>query len=157
DLTDGRLYTLSEGTKQVLRGLKSPVRLKVYISQGEAVPVQLRGYAQRVDDMVREFKSIAGANLVVEKYNPKPDSEEEDAGQLDGIESQQLFWGEEFYLGLVASQLDRKQAIPALSPQRERLLEYDLARAIARVATTERPTIGLLTALPFLGEKFNPM
>jgi len=158
DLTEGRLYTLSEGTRTMLRGLESPVKVKLYISRGEqAMPVQLRSYAQRVEDMVREFKAVAGDRIVVETYDPKPDSDAEDAAQLDGVEPQQLFSGEQFYLGLVASQLDRKQAIPALSPQRERLLEYDLARAIARAGTAERPQIGLMAGLPVMGEKFNPM
>jgi ABC-type uncharacterized transport system involved in gliding motility auxiliary subunit len=156
DLTDGDLYTLSPGTKRILRGLQSPVKVKLYVSQGEGVPVQLRGFAQRVEDTVREFKQAAGSNLIVERYNPKPDSEEEDAAQLDGVEPQQLFTGEQFYLGIAVSQLDRKQAIPAVSPQRERLLEYDLIRAIARVANPERPKIGLMAGLPVLGEKFNP-
>jgi ABC-type uncharacterized transport system involved in gliding motility auxiliary subunit len=158
DLTEGKLYTLSEGSKKILRGLDSPVKVKLYISRGEqAMPVPLRSFAQRVEDMAREFKSVAGTNLVVEMYNPKPDSEDEDAAQLDGVEPQQIFSGEQFYLGLVVSQLDRKQVIPALSPQRERLLEYDLARAIARVGSAERPVLGLMSALPILGERFNPM
>jgi ABC-type uncharacterized transport system involved in gliding motility auxiliary subunit len=156
DLTEGNLYTLSPGTKKILSGLQSPVKLKLYMSQGESVPVQLRGFAQRVEDVVREFKSVAGQNLVVERYNPKPDSEEEDAAQLDGIEPQQLMSGESFYLGVAVNQLDRKQSIGAISPQRERLLEYDLVRAIARVAATERPKIGLMAGLPVMGEKFNP-
>jgi ABC-type uncharacterized transport system involved in gliding motility auxiliary subunit len=132
------------------------VKIKLYVSQGEGVPVPLRGFAQRVEDTLREFKQAAGSNLIVERYNPKPDSEEEDAAQLDGIEPQQLFTGEQFYLGVAVSQLDRKQAIPAVSPQRERLLEYDLIRAIARVGNPERPKIGLMAGLPVLGEKFNP-
>jgi len=156
DLTDGRLYTLSEGTKKILRNLQSPVKVKLYVSQGESVPVPLRSFAQRVEDLVREFKSVAGPNLVIERYNPRPDSEEEDAAQLDGIESQQLVTGEQFYLGASVSQLERKQTLASISPQRERLLEYDLIRAIARVATTERPKIGLMAGLPVLGEKFNP-
>ena len=156
DLTDGRLYTLSEGTKKILRNLHSPVKVKLYMSQGESVPVQLRGFAQRVEDVVREFKSAAGSNLVVERYNPRPDSEEEDAAQLDGIEGQQLASGEQFYLGLAVSQLDRKQTIATITPQRERLLEYDLVRAIARVGAAERPKIGLMAGLPVMGEKFNP-
>ena len=157
DLTEGKLYTLSDGTKRILRGLDAPVKVRLYISQGEhTMPVQLRSYAQRVEDLVREFKSVAGANLVVEKYNPQPDSEEEDAAQLDGIEPQQLSSGEQFYLGLVVSRLERKQALGALNPMRERLLEYDLARAVARVGIAEQPTIGLMSALPVLGEKFNP-
>ena len=158
DLTEGKVQTLSEGTKKLLRSLESPVKVKLYISRGEqAMPVPLRSFAQRVEDLAREFKSVAGANVVIELYNPKPDSEDEDAAQLDGVEPQQLFSGETFYLGLTVSQLDRKQAIPAVSAQRERLLEYDLARAIARVAIAERPVLGLMSALPILGERFNPM
>ncbi len=156
DLTEGNIYTLSPGTKKILANLQAPVKLKLYVSQGESVPVQLRGFAQRVEDLVREFKGVAGSNLVVERYNPKPDSEEEDAAQLDGMEPQQLFSGEQFYLGVAVSQLDRQQAIPANSPQRERLLEYDLVRAIARGGSAERPQIGLMSGLPVLGEKFNP-
>ena len=156
DLTEGNLYTLSDGTKRILRELESPVRLKLYLSQGEAVPVQLRSFAQRVEDLVREFQAASGGNLRVERYNPRPDSEEEDAAQLDGMEPQQLFTGEQFYLGVAVSQLDRKQAIPAITPQRERLLEYDLIRAIARVGKPERPTIGLMAGLPVMGERFNP-
>src|SRR6185295_15561593 len=156
DLTEGKLYTLSDGTKRILQRLDAPVKLRLYISQGESVPVQLRSYAQRVDDLVREFKSVAGANLVVERYNPQPDSEEEDAAQLDGVDPQQLMSGEQFYLGAAVSQLDRKQTLASITPQRERLLEYDLVRAIARAGTTERPKIGLMAGLPVLGEKFNP-
>jgi ABC-type uncharacterized transport system involved in gliding motility auxiliary subunit len=156
DLTEGKLYTLSPGTKKILGNLSTPVKVKLYISQGESVPVPLRGFAQRVEDTVREFKSAAGQNLIVERYNPRPDSEEEDAAQLDGIEPQQLVTGESFYLGAVVSQLDRKQSLAAITPQRERLLEYDLVRAIARVANPQRPKIGLMAGLPVLGEKFNP-
>jgi ABC-type uncharacterized transport system involved in gliding motility auxiliary subunit len=156
DLTEGNLYTLSDGTKKVLRGLESPVTLKLYVSQGEAVPVQLRSFAQRVEDVVREFQAASNGNLRVQRYNPQPDSDEEDAAQLDGIEPQQLVSGEQFYLGVAVSQLERKQAIAAITPQRERLLEYDLVRAVSRVGSAARPKIGLMAGLPVSGERFNP-
>ena len=156
DLTEGKLYTLSDGTKRILRNLSTPVTLKLYVSQGEAMPVPLRSFAQRVQDLVRELKGVAGSKLIVERYNPQPDSEEEDAAQLDGVEPQTLSTGEQFYLGVSVSQLDRKQLISAISPQRERLLEYDLVRAISQVGSAARPKIGLMAGLPVLGEKFNP-
>src|SRR5258708_22915073 len=156
DLTNGKLYTLSDGTRKILRNLQSPVKVKLYISQGESAPVHLRSFAQRLDDLVREFAAASHGNLRIERYNPRPDSEEEDAAQLDGIEPQQLVTGEQFYLGLAVSQLDRKQTLGAINPQRERLLEYDLVRAVARVGSTQRPKIGLIAALPVLGERFNP-
>ncbi len=158
DLTEGKLYTLSEGTKKILGKLDGPVKLRLYVSQSDnAIPVQLRSFAQRVEDLVREFKAVAGSNLIIEKYNPKPDSDEEDAAQLDGVEPQTLFSGEQFYLGLSISRLDRKQSLSNISQQRERLLEYDLIRAIARVANAERPTIGVMSAIPVLGEPMNMM
>jgi len=157
DLTAGKLYTLSDGTRKLLRGLKSPVTLKLYISRGDAVPVPLRSFAQRVQDMVERFKAVAGPKLQVQVYHPTPDSEEEDAAQLDGIEAQQLASGDNFYLGVSVSRLDRKEVIPAITPQREQLLEYDLARAIAGVASSARIKVGLMSALPVLGEQFNPM
>ncbi len=158
DLTDGKLYTLSDGTKKFLQKLDGPVKLRLYVSQSDnAIPVQLRSFAQRVEDVVREFKSVAGPNLIIEKYKPRPDSEEEDAAQLDGVEPQTLFSGEQFYLGLSVSRLDRKQSLSNISQQRERLLEYDLIRAISRVAVSERPTIGVMSAVPVLGEAMNPM
>jgi ABC-type uncharacterized transport system involved in gliding motility auxiliary subunit len=157
DLTDGKLYTLSDGTRRLLSGLQSPVRIKLYTSRGESVPVPLRGFAQRVEDVVDEFKSTAGDKLIIEKLEPRPDSEEEDAAQLDGVEPQQLFTGESFYLGVAVSRLDRKEAIPAINPQREQLLEYDIARAISLVANPTRPRIGVLSSLPVAGMRMNPM
>jgi ABC-type uncharacterized transport system involved in gliding motility auxiliary subunit len=156
DLTEGKLYTLSPGTKKILQNLPGPVTLKLYASRGESVPVPLRSFSQRVADLVAEMRKEAHGKLQVETLDPKPDSEIEDAAQLDGIEPQQLTTGESFYLGVSVSQLDRKQTIPSISPQRERLLEYDLVRAIARIGNTERAKVGLMAGLPVLGERFNP-
>jgi gliding motility-associatede transport system auxiliary component len=156
DLTAAKLYTLSDGTKKALRSLTAPVKVRLYVSQGEAMPVQLRGFAQRVEDMLHEFQSVAGRNLVIEKYNPTPDSDEEDAALLGGIEAQQLNTGESFYLGVVVSRLDRVETIPAISFQREPLLEYDLIRAIASVGMPERPKLGIMAGLFVMGAPFNP-
>src|SRR3954469_20716079 len=93
DLTEGKLYTLSPATQKILAELPSPVRVKLYASQGEAVPVPLRGFAQRVTDLVAQLKREAGEKLIVERLDPRPDSEIEYAAQLDGIEAQQLNTG----------------------------------------------------------------
>ncbi|HTP95656.1 MAG TPA: Gldg family protein [Burkholderiales bacterium] len=157
DLTEGHVYTLSAGTRAVLGRLESPVRIRYYVTQGEgAMPVQLKTYAQRVEDLLNEFRRAAGGKLVIEKLNPQPDSDAEDSATLDGIEGQLLNTGDKFYFGLAVSQLDQKVAIPVLTTERERLLEYDLTRAIARVATTEKPTVGVMSALPVFGRGLGP-
>jgi len=156
DLTANKLYTLSDGTKKTLRALTAPVKIRLYVSRGEGMPVQLRGFAQRVEDLLNEFASVAGSNLIIERYDPKPDSDEEDAAQLGGVEPQQLATGESFYLGLVVSRLDRAETIPSISFQREPLLEYDLIRAIANVGLPNRPKLGVMAGLFVMGTPFNP-
>ena len=50
------------------------------------------------------------------------------------------------------------KAIPFLSPQREKLLEYDIARVISQVIATNKPVLGVMSPLPVLGgPAMNPM
>lgn len=158
DLTDGRVYTLSQGTRTVLSKLEAPVKIRYYYTQGgNSVPVGLKTFAKRVEDLLAEYRSASGGKVIIEKFNPEPDSDAEESAQLDNVEGQQTPTGEKFYLGLSVAFLDQKAAIPVLSPDRERLLEYDITRAISQVATIKKPVIGLMSGLPVLGRPLNPM
>src|SRR5688572_15237366 len=138
DLTEGNVYTLSSGTKAILSKLEAPVKIRLYYSQGSsAVPVGLKTFASRVEDLLAEYKAAARDKVVIEKFNPEPDSDAEDSATLDGVEGQLTNTGEKFYLGLSVSFLDQKEPIPVLTPDRERLLEYDLTRAIAKVSAAK--------------------
>ena len=160
DLTQEKAYTLSDGTRAILKKLDTPVKIRFYCTQAENANAQtlyLKAYAKRVEDLLGEYKQAAKGKLVIEKYDPEPDSDAEDSARLDGVEGEMLQTGERFYLGLAVSVLDEKQAIPFLDPSRERLLEYDLSRAISRVMTPEKPVVGIMSALPVFGMPANPM
>jgi ABC-type uncharacterized transport system involved in gliding motility auxiliary subunit len=160
DMTQEKAYTLSPGTRAILKKLDTPVKIRFYCTQGaeaSADTIFLRSYAKRVEDLLAEYKQAARGKIAIEKYDPAPDSDAEDSARLDGVEGEGLRNGERFYLGLAVSQLDEKQAIPFLDPSKERLLEYDLSRAIARVANPEKPTIGIMSPLPVFGGPGNPM
>ena len=160
DLTQGKIYTLSDGTKAVLKKITSPVTIRFYCTKSEtATPdtVYLTDYARKVEDLLNEYKQVAGRNLVIQKFDPQPDSDAEDSAQLDGLEPQQLPGGDNFYLGLSVSLADARAAIPFLSPDRERLLEYDITRAISQVINPAKPTVGVMSALPVFGGPPNPM
>ena len=148
DLTEERAFTLSEGARQILADLKSPVQVRFYYSQSdEAMPMGLKNYAQSVNDLLDAMETASGGKLQVQRLDPTPDSDAEDSARLDGVEPQVFPNGDRIYLGLGFTQLDRKSALPFLAPDRERLLEYDIARAINAVTNAERPVIGLLTPL----------
>jgi ABC-type uncharacterized transport system involved in gliding motility auxiliary subunit len=160
DLTQEKAYTLSDGTRAILKKLDTPVKVRFYCTQSEtATPetVYLKSYARKVEDLLQEYKQIAGKNLVIEKYDPQPDSDAEDSARLDGLEAQPLPGAERYYLGLAVSLADERVAIPFLEPNREKQLEYDITRAIARVFTPEKPTVGVMSALPVFGEPMNQM
>jgi len=157
DLSEGRINTLSEGSKAVLSRLDAPLKVRLYVSTDEAaVPMPLRAYARRVEDLLRRMRSESNGNLQIEKLDPAPDSDAEDAAQLDGIEAQQLQTGERFYLGLSLGEGERKITLAALGMDRERLLEYDLVRAIGRATAKAKPVIGLLSPLPTFGSRGMP-
>ena len=152
DFTQGRLHTLSEGTYAVLEKLQSPVKIRLYFTQGDSgVPLPIKAYGRRVEDLLAEFRQAGRGKVLIEKLDPQPDSDAEDSATLEGIEAQVMPAGERFYLGLSVSTLDQKVALPALVPDRESLLEYDLTRAIARTASTAKPVIGVMSALPVFG------
>jgi len=158
DFTQEKAYTLSAGTRAILKKLESPVEIRFYCTQGEKeMPPQFKTYAQHVEDLLAEYRQQGRGNVEIKKLNPTPDSDAEDSARLDGIEGQMLSNGENLYLGLAISYLDEKMAIPFLSPEKEKLLEYDITRAISRVANPQKPVIGVMTPLPMFGQPMNPM
>lgn len=158
DLTENKLYTLSDGTKRILDKLDSNVLVRFYFSKDNAsVPVPLRTYAQEVQDLLDEYQQYSHGKIKVIKLDPKPDSDAEDSANLDGIEGQDTEQSDKIYFGIAVSCLDAKTTIPFLSPDREALLEYDLSRAISSVANPKKPVIGVMSALPVTGREAAPM
>ncbi len=157
DLTEGGLYTLSAGTRSILGKLDAPVKIRFYYSQrGENVPLPIKGFAHRVEDLLGEFRQAGSGKVLIEKLDPEPDSDAEDSANLEGVEAQTLPSGDRFYLGLSVSYADQKIAIPALALDREQLLEYDIARAITRATRTVKPVIGVLSPMPVFGSRGIP-
>jgi gliding motility-associatede transport system auxiliary component len=153
DLTENKLYTLSEGTKRILGKLDTEVEIRFYFSKDNAaMPVPLRTYAQQVEDLLSEYVQNSHGKIRVKKLDPIPDSDAEDSANLDGVDGQAINLTDKVYLGLAVSCLDAKAAIPFLSPDREALLEYDISRAMSSVINPKKTVIGVMSALPVTGQ-----
>lgn len=159
DLTQEKIYTLSPGTRAILGKLDTPVTIRFYCTRNAtptAESLYLENYARQVEDLLDEYKQAAHGKIIVQKFDPEPDSDAEDSARLDGIEPEALSTGDKFYLGLAVNLLDAKQPV-ALSPDRQRLLEYDISRAISRVMNPQKPVVGVMSSLPVFGQQANPM
>jgi ABC-type uncharacterized transport system involved in gliding motility auxiliary subunit len=160
DLTAEKAYTLSAGTKDLLRKLDTPVKIRLYCTQAESSTPEtifLKNYAKKVEDLLAEYKQIGGKNIIIEKYDPQPDSDAEDSARLDGLQAQPIPGVERFYLGISVGLADSRVSLPFLAPNRERQLEYDLSRAISQVIRPDKPVIGVLSPLAVFGMPSNPM
>lgn len=162
DLTHEKAYTLSAGTRKILSKLDSPVTVRFYCTQNSIdMPPTLKAYAQQVEDLLDEYRTVSKGKIIIQKLDPEPDSDAEDSARLDGVEGQSTsalgLGGDKIYLGLAVSMVDQKVAIPWLDPNRERLLEYDISRSIARVMDPTPPVIGMMSPMPIFGGEMNPM
>ncbi|MCH9670924.1 MAG: Gldg family protein [Gammaproteobacteria bacterium] len=150
DLTDHKLFTLSEGTKKTLSGLEEPVTLRLYLSQKLATRLPaVSSYAARVRELLEEYEHAADGKLIISVIDPEPFSEQEDRAVGYGLSGIPLQDGEStFYFGLVGTNaLDAQETIPYLSIERGEFLEYDITKLIHTLGNPKRPVIGMLSTL----------
>ena len=163
DLTEGDLFTLSEGSKKLLEDLKeegdgSKLEIRFYLTQGEkGVPVFVSEHGRRIEDLLDQYQEYAGSNIELKKINPRRDTDEEELAVNDGIQ----LLNNSFYVGMAVSFLDTTEVIPFFDPAKSTTLEYDISRAIKNVLKLkeDRQAIGVMSSLNVWGgpDASNPM
>lgn len=158
DLTQNRLYTLTEGTRAIIGKLDEPVNLNFYYSDNAARDLpQLRTYATRVREMLEEMAARSGGNLRLSVIDPQPFSEDEDRATAAGLQAIPIGnAGDTLFFGLAGSNsVGDEAAIPFFQPDKEAFLEYDLAKLVSSLSQQGRPVVGLMSTLP-MGPGFDP-
>ena len=155
DLTQQRLYTLSPGTVTILRGLREPITLRLFYSRtlGARIP-QYGAYADRVQELLREYAQTSAGMVRVETFDPEPFSDTEDRAVAYGLQGVPIDQGgDQVYFGLAGTNLlDDERTIGFFQPERERFLEYDLSRLVYELSNPTRPIIGVMSSLPLDGD-----
>ncbi|HEC16087.1 MAG TPA: hypothetical protein ENI99_05890 [Sedimenticola sp.] len=155
DLTDNKLYTLSEGTRNILKGLEEPITLRLYISKKLAARLPtLNSYTVRVRELLEEYQRNAGDKIELLVLDPEPFSEEEDRAVSYGLQGVPIDDSNTiFYFGLAANNsVDDEEIIPFFQPDREEQLEYDLTQLIYKLAHPKKPVVGIISTLPIQGD-----
>lgn len=155
DLTRGHLYTLSDGTRKVLAGLKEPVTLRMFYSRKLGATVPVYGtYADHVREMLQNYAAVSGGKVKLEFYDPEPFSDTEDRAMAYGLQGVPVDQGgAQVWFGLAGSNLeDDERTIAFFQPERERFLEYDLTKLVYELSNPKRPVVGVMTSLPMDGD-----
>lgn len=159
DLTEGRLYTLSDGTRHLLTTLDEPIQLRLYFSRrlGDVAP-PYAAYHTRVQELLQRYVTLSDGRLTLQQLDPEPYSDAEDRAVADGLQGVPLSQaGEVGYFGLSASNsTDGRSVIPFFNLEREAFLEYDLTKLIHGLAVPDRPALGLIDSLANLSAMAGP-
>jgi ABC-type uncharacterized transport system involved in gliding motility auxiliary subunit len=168
DLTEDRLYSLSDGTKSIVANLEEPLELIFFYSDSatEDAP-QIRSYGNRVKELLNEIVIASSGNLRLSVIDPEPFSEEEDLATQYGVRAVPVSQGAQaIYFGLVVVQdvdpdevplgVRVSEIMPLIRPDLEQFLEYEFMKLIVKVGNPDRQVVGLLTGLEIDGG-FNPV
>lgn len=155
DLTEDGLFTLSQGTKNILSRINvdEPVTIKFYATNDDRVmPNILKPHARSIEDLLLEYEKQSNGSVSLEVIHPNPDTDDEDKAKDDEIRGMQVNQeGDQIYLGLTVQCLDRKEVLPFLNPEDATAFEYDVSRAISKVIKPTKTVIGLMSAMPIGG------
>lgn len=159
DLTSNKLFTLSDGSRNIVARLDEPVTLRLYFSARQFADIpQFLTYGKRVRDLLEEYAAASKGMLNLQVIEPEPFSEAEDQAVGYGIQQLPISaTGDTGYLGLVGTNATAQEIpIPYLNPEHEGALEYEVTKLIYTLANPKKRVIGVLTDLPVLAGSPNP-
>ncbi len=172
DLTEGKLYTVTETTKKILRSLKAPVTVKLYISPSEKMPTALKSLERDIHDRLDELKVFSGGKLRYNVYHmeavaqePQEEGQEESLEnklqqkgirpfQVRSIEQDQMDIKLVYAAIAIAYKEKKEEILPGITPQNLNNFEYELISKIYRMTLEKTPKVALVA--PFTQRVVDP-
>jgi len=148
DLTEEKIFTLSEPTKKVLGGLDDIVNVTFYRS--EQLPSQFQPILRQIKDTLRDYETFSDGNITVSEKNPTTDPALAREAMAAGVQevrfnviSQEEFQIKTGYLGIAVSYGGEHESIPFVQNTND--LEYQLTSFIRKLTLEEKPSVVFVT------------
>jgi ABC-2 type transport system permease protein len=158
DVTDQKLYTLSDGTKAILAKLYQPITMKLYYAKTATLkaPDQIKyfnNYYEFVKSLLQEYVAASKGMIKLQIIDPRPFSDDEVRAMRYGLNRFPITQDENFFFGLVVqTPFGVEKVIKFFSPDRQNFVEYDISYLIDTAITREKKKIGILSPLGVMGE-----
>lgn len=147
DVTEARVYTVSNITKQTLKDLDDIITIKAYFTKD--LPGYLITVRQQVKDILAEYKNYGAGKIIIKFLNPNESPELEQEARSLGLPPLQFnivkkdkFEVGQGYLGIAVLYGDKIETIPVVQNISD--LEYDLTAAIKKVIAGKELAVGIL-------------
>lgn len=146
DLTENKMFSISQASKNLLKDLDDIVNIKVYFTKN--LPPHLKKLESDIKDVLTEFKAYAGKNLHISWEDPSEDEEIKSKVRALGIPEVQMQTFEKDkaqvingFMGLAILYEDKKEIMPVIQDMTN--FEYDLAQRIMKVFRSSTPKVGV--------------
>ena len=154
DLTENKLYTLGEGTYNIINKIEDNLVLNYYFSDSLTQEDNyLRAYSKRIKELLEEYELRSKGKIKLNIIDPIPFSDAEDDAMkygLQGVPSKTQ--GENIFFGLVASnRYDSYEVIKFFDPGKEAFIEYEITKIVYSLLGLKKPKVGVITSLPMFG------
>lgn len=158
DFTDSGKYTLSAASRTILKEIKNPVYIKIYLSQSlnKEYP-SIAQYSQFVLRFLENYQNISPETIEIEIKNPEPFSKVEKEAKALGIEPFLSSNGQtNLYFGAVfTNDNGDSYTIPRFINQRRGYLENDISRILAKINEPVSRKVGIVSDnLPILKRNY---
>jgi ABC-type uncharacterized transport system involved in gliding motility auxiliary subunit len=162
DLTQGRIYTVSPVTINILSKLDTPVEVNYYVSEEEKMPSALKNIRQDVEDKLSDLARLS-TNFKYNIYNPMADADKLKELAQKGIVPFQAQSVERdslaikrVYSAISITYLDKKtEVIAQIVPQNLGNLEYELVSNIYRMTLKESPMVSMIAPVEPVDPRYN--
>ncbi|MGA1862274.1 GldG family protein [Deferribacter thermophilus] len=148
DLTENKIYSISNATKKTLQTLKYPLHIKVIMS--EDIPSPYNSKVRFFLDILEEYKAFQTDKIKLEIIQGAPIEIEKVANlygippvQVNAIESDSLQI-KKIYMGAVIIYGDKTETIPVIA--NVNIPEYELTSLIKQMNTDKKKAIAIIDA-----------
>ena len=167
DMTQDDLYSLTDGTQQILDRMVSegvkPVDIDLYFSEttGKTLPRFIRNfisYDRYLRSLLKEYERAADGRIRVRFIDPVTDSDEAQDALDFGLDGKPINQeGDLFFFGLVfQTQTGSRDVIEFLWPDRQETIEYEISKTLYSLLWPSSRTVGVLSGLEVFGGADNP-
>lgn len=158
DITDQKIYTLSDGTKNILGRLNQPIKVKLYYAEIAAMKAsdQIRffnNYYIFVKELLEEYQAESNGMIDLQVIDPRPFSDDEAQALRYGLQRFPITEEENFFFGLaIQTPFGVEKTIRFFSPDRQNFVEYDISYLIDTAITRQKQRVGILSSLDVMGD-----
>ena len=151
DMTSDKLFTMSPAAADILKELKVPVLVKLYITASDKMPTELRNLERDITEQMRNFEQVADGMLEFQVFNPQNDEEMQQTLGAKGVRPFQVQSIEKDEMGIkliwsaltIAYKDKPEEVLPQVLPQNLAALEQDIIGPVYRLTRDKAPRVAI--------------